>query len=164
MSIHRLQLNQSLRSSPIDSWKIWLFSAAHQSMGWALLGPNLLTSGLGPVGQYKVSEWTLEVKAGDLSFILGNLSIKQFIGELYLLYDVTGIHFYMLSITKQAWWRKQSFIGDREERNKGSRCKDLWLHCQMLYIHVTFWAFGGTNIPSIITVALSNSFTMEYLK
>lgn len=139
MSIHRLQLSKSLRSSPISSWKSCLFSAAHQSMGWALLGPDLLSSGPGPMGQYKVSGRTLEVKAGDLSFILGNLSIKHFIRELHLLEDVTGIHFHMLSIMKQAWWRKQNFISDSRERNKGSRCTDLWLHCQTLYIQVTFW-------------------------
>lgn len=115
-----------------------LFSAAHQSMGGALLGPDLLSSGLGPVGQCKVSQWTLEVKTGDLSFILVNLSIKQFTGELHLLYDVTGKYFHMLSIMKQAWWRKQSFISESHERNKGSCCLHLWRHCQTLYIEVTF--------------------------
>lgn len=158
-----LQLSKSLRSSPIDSWKIWLFSAAHQLIGWALLGPKLSTLWARPRGSVQGVR-TLEVKADDLSFILVNLSIKQFIGELHRLCDVTGKHFHMLTITKQAWWRQQSFINDSHEKNKGSRCKDLWLHCQTFYIQATFWAFGVTNIPSIITVALSNTFTVEYLK
>lgn len=50
MSIYRLQLSKSLCSSTTGSWKSCLFSAAHQSMGWALLGPDLLSSGLGPRG------------------------------------------------------------------------------------------------------------------
>lgn len=50
MSIHRLQLSKSLHSSPTDSCKIWLFSAAHQLIGWALLGPNLSTLRARPRG------------------------------------------------------------------------------------------------------------------
>lgn len=45
-------------------------------MDQTLLGLGLLSSVVGPVGQSKVSEQILEVKACDLSFILGNLSIK----------------------------------------------------------------------------------------
>lgn len=167
MSIHRLQLSKSLRSSPIDSCKIWLFSAAHQLIGWALLGPNLSTLRARPRGSVQGVSMDVRGQSRWPFFhpcILVNLSIKQFIGELHRLCDVTGKHFHMLSITEQAWWRQRSFISDSHEKNKGSRCKDLWLHCQTFYIQVTFWAFGGTNIPSIITVALSNTVTVEYLK
>lgn len=56
---------------------LWaFFSATPHLMDQTLLGLGLLSSVVGPVGQSKVPEQILEVKAGDLSFILGNLSIK----------------------------------------------------------------------------------------
>lgn len=67
-------------SSPpalISDGLLWaFFSATPHLMGRTLLGLGLLSSVVGPMGQSKVSEQNLEVKAGDLSFILGNLSIK----------------------------------------------------------------------------------------
>lgn len=137
MSIYRLQLSKSLCSSTTGSWKSCLFSAAHQSMGWALLGPDLLSSGLGPRGS--VQGVRTDVRGQSRwPFFHPWKSVKQ--TTYCRAAPFVWCHCHMLSVMKQAWWHKQSFISDSHERNKGSCCTDLWLHCQRLYIQVTFWA------------------------
>lgn len=131
----------------------------HQSMGWALLGTDLLSSGLGPVDQDKVLEWTLEVKAGDLSFILGNLSIKLFIGELHLLYDVTCF----LPSRNNPGGANEALSVTATRGTKAHVAQTSGFTAKHFIFRRQFELFG-TNIPSIITAALSNAFTVDYLK
>lgn len=73
MSIHRLHLTQS------PCFHLRLAPGNVLQCNPSFDGPDPLGtfgSVVGPRGQFKVSEQILEVKAGDLSFIVGNLSIK----------------------------------------------------------------------------------------
>lgn len=115
------------------------------------------------MGQYKVSERTLEVKAGDLFFILGNLSNN-------LLQSCT---FCMMSqentVTCCPSWNKPggtnkalSVTAMRGTKVRAAQTSGFTAKHFIFRWH--FELFSGTNIPSIITAALSNTFTVEYLK